>query len=173
MKPPAPFSLSRSFPLSMNAYGVYNTLNLTTMLKTFKICNGNNKFDILFTVKFHMGFVSRALLGIQCGHHSPPLQGPSYETRDTVIAAASEESSASGSGVYLSFNPHSAVILPPLLCPSGSPEKTMIQMVTESMRAVRLEGPGRQVGIDISMVGVGPEQQLRAGFQWRKEEEGG
>ena len=92
-----------------------------------------------------------------------------------MIAATGQESA--GSGGYLHFNPRSAVILPP---PSRSdrpprPEKTTVQMATETLRAVRLEGPGGQVGFDISMVLVGPGaegQQWRVGFQWRKKEEG-
>ncbi|KAK1829441.1 hypothetical protein QBC39DRAFT_287347 [Podospora conica] len=175
MKLPAPFSLSRPFPPTMNAYYIYDLSNLAGTLKTFKICNGNAKTDVVFTAEMHTGLLPRPPLGTRPGillH-----QGASHKGNEaTVIAAAGGESLTSEG--YLHFHPRSVVILPPLCPGGGTPrrvEKSAVQMATEVMSAVRLEGPGEQVGFDVSMDGVYPGregQRRRVAFQWRKKEDG-
>jgi len=128
-----PFALHRAFSPVMAAYAIYEFS--VAMLKTFKICCGNDKNDVVFTVEVHPGIVPRSPLGTRLG---PILhRGVNRKQKGTVLAAGGVESTSSGQ--YLAFNPRSTIILPPLY---HGPDATPHDMATEIMRAVRLEGGG-------------------------------
>lgn len=148
----------------MNAYGNYEFS--VAMLKTYKICCGNDKKDVVFTVEVHTGIVPRSPLGTRPGLilHS----GPSHKEKGTVLAAAGAESMSSWQ--YLAFNPRSVIMLPPIY---ARREATSHDMTTEIMRGVKVDGSG--IGFAISLIVVGPEPERKPRheeFLWRKNKDG-
>ncbi|KAK0743878.1 hypothetical protein B0T18DRAFT_416075 [Schizothecium vesticola] len=151
-----PFVPHRAFPPLMTAYYIYE-MSLETF-KYFRLCGGTDKTDVLLTCEMCTGLVPRSPLGTRPGiilHNGPSKDAP-------VLAATGAESQRAAQ--YLSFNPRSVVLLPPL---RAAPRATVRDLTTTTMRAVRVE-ENKGVGFQLSLAVGGPDARDRDEFEWRK-----